>query len=106
MWILKGFTKVADGARTKIKRVMLTDCVYMQSIEMCDVQFSSDVATELDRLGYKSTTDFVRVMHGWHRANDCPGLDAEERVMLRLRMRDWLLEGVNFDVYPPSGRYT
>ncbi|KAI8507777.1 hypothetical protein Bbelb_140170 [Branchiostoma belcheri] len=77
----------------------------MKSKEMCDVLFSAEVASELYRIGYKSTADFVMAMHGWYRANDCPGLDAKERVLLRLRMRDWLLDGVDFDVYPPPGRY-
>ncbi|XP_078686954.1 uncharacterized protein LOC144919385 isoform X2 [Branchiostoma floridae x Branchiostoma belcheri] len=102
---LEGFKKVAEGGRTKLKTVMLTECVDMQSKEMCDVLFSAEVASELYRIGYKSTADFVMAMHGWYRANDCPGLDAKERVLLRLRMRDWLLDGVDFDVYPPPGRY-
>ncbi|XP_035669936.1 uncharacterized protein LOC118411598 [Branchiostoma floridae] len=102
---LRALQEVASSGKTPLTPVMINESLDMQSKSMCDILFSNDVAKELQRLGHATTAEFITLMDGWYRANDVAGIPAAERVRLRLAMREWLLRGVNFDIYPPPGRY-
>ena len=56
-------------------------------------------------LGYKNEAKFCRLIREWYQAEDEPGMPALERAKKRLAFRYFLLDGVDFGMFPPYTSY-
>lgn len=96
---------VAKENKTRLKIAHVEDLLDKQSDSIARETFSKDVELAMLRLGYNPEANFCKLIREFYEAEDEPGLTAVERCGRRIRLRNWLLEGVNFGCFPPCGFY-
>ncbi|KAK7507914.1 hypothetical protein BaRGS_00000879 [Batillaria attramentaria] len=79
------------------------DLVDKQSNTFAQQTFSEKVEAVMMSNGDVNEARLCRLLREWYAAEDMPGLEVTERIRRRLRLRDWLLEGVDFNKFPPPG---
>ena len=53
----------------------------------------------------KNATNPTRIIRNWYAASDDSGINAVDRIKYLLEIRNLLLGGVDFSVFPPVGKY-
>ncbi|CAC5421889.1 unnamed protein product [Mytilus coruscus] len=76
-----------------------------QNVAFAIKTFSEEVETAMKNAGYHIEANFRSLIRNWYRAQDEPGLSCYERHLYEQNLRQWLLEDVRFDIFPPPGRY-
>ena len=90
--------------RTGLNLAMVVDLIDRQSNSFAQRTFSKQV--ELEMLNtHPNESELCRVLREWYEAEDGAGLEAQDRVMRRMRMREWLLRKVNLGTFPPPGSH-
>ena len=67
--------------------------------------FSMPVEMFMRSKGHSITADFIVLVRNWHRACDERGIGARTRIMYLLDMYNFLLDGIDFDTFPPLSKY-
>ncbi|CAC5368651.1 unnamed protein product [Mytilus coruscus] len=67
--------------------------------------FSTDVESEMRKLGFIREADFCKLIREWYEAEDESGISAVDRMKRRINLKSFLLEGVDFGRYPMYGMY-
>lgn len=67
--------------------------------------FSPKVESAMASYGYKEEANFCALIRNWYRAQDEGGISSTERRSYERDLREWLMKGVRFDIFPPPGKY-
>lgn len=54
---------------------------------------------------YENATNLTHIIRNWYAASDDSGISALDRIKYLLEIRYLLLDGVDFSIFPPVGRY-
>ena len=99
------FEDAAASEETNLSIPIVTDCIDKQSVEFAKRVFEKDVECYLEDKGHYNEAAFCKLIREWFESEDQPAIPAIERCDRRMKLRKWLLEGVNFGHFPPYGRY-
>lgn len=99
----EAWKSVARENNLKIPHV--DDLVDKQSDAIAGETFSVAVEERMNHLGFSSEANFCKIVREFYDAEDEPGLSPKERCERRLKLRECLLDGVNFYLFPPYGNY-
>ena len=100
-----GWKACARSNETHLKVPLVEDLIDKQSVPNARTHFSEEVEEWLLRNGYQRSAHFTNLVRNWYEASDSPGIPAIERVQKLINMRDFLLGGVDFGVFPPQRQY-
>ncbi|KAK7105400.1 hypothetical protein V1264_016787 [Littorina saxatilis] len=101
----QAWEEAAMSRETSLNIAVVLDCLDKQSVEFAKRVIGQDVEDFMVRHGYHKEASFCRLLRQWFQAEDDPGIPAEERCRRRLKLRAWLLQGVDFGHFPPLTRY-
>jgi hypothetical protein len=101
----KPWLKVAKQGKTLLTPVMVEDIVDSMSMSMAVTHFSKPVQNAMRENGDFEAASLCECVMDWWHAEDDPGLDAIERLKLRMKLRRRLLRDVDFGSFPPPGCY-
>ncbi|CAC5422641.1 unnamed protein product [Mytilus coruscus] len=76
-----------------------------QNVAFAIKTFSEEFEIAMKNAGYHTEANFCGLIRNWYRAQDEPGLSCYERHLYEQSLRQWLLEDVRFEIFPPPGRY-
>ena len=99
------FAKVCDTHPHVINRSLVIDIIDKQNVAFAQRVFSREMEDALRENGDIPEADYVMYVREWYDAIDHPGLSASERVHKLLRLREYLINGVDFCKFPPPGMY-
>ena len=107
---LAAWKKVAIAKKSVLPVAMLEvqddgKIMHQQSDSFVRTMFSEAVEEEMLKNGDQNEALFCRLFREWHEAEDMPGLTAFERCNRSLALRDWLLDGYNFHIFPSPTMY-
>lgn len=94
---------VAEKEPTVINKALVVDRIDKKNNAYALKVFSVEVENAMRKLEFPKEADFCNIIRSWYEAKDQPGLSAIERVQRRLRMKDYLLTGIDFGVFPAFG---
>ncbi|MEW8547460.1 MAG: hypothetical protein AB2693_28470 [Candidatus Thiodiazotropha sp.] len=97
--------KAALDDSTKLNIGLITECVDKQSVPFARRVFGHDVHACMIRQGFKEEGEFCKLIADWFDSEDEPAIPASRRCELRLNLRRWLLNSVNFGKFPPYTQY-
>ena len=100
----EAFVKVAmesEANGCQLSPAMVIDLIDKQNAAFARATFSEKVSDALDSLGEHTTADFCRMIDSWYKADDEPGISAVDRCKYRLKLKEWLLDGISFSEFPP-----
>ena len=97
--------KAAISDCTQLNIAIVKECIDKQSVPFAQRMFGYDVEQFMRQNEFTKEADFVKIIRDWFEAEDSPGIPAKERCKRRLSLRDYLLEGVNFSMFPPVTQY-
>lgn len=104
----QAWIKVAEKSSENgsgLSLAIVEDLVDKQSNAFAQKTFSIKVEQVMRENGDIKEAEFCKVIREWYAAEDDPGIDVMERIKRRLRIREWLLEGVDFHTFPPYGTH-
>ena len=101
----KAWETAALCPTTNLNISLITECVDKQSVPYARRIFEIDVEEAMHSYGYHKEATFCHLVREWFEAEDDRGIGAFIRCQRRMALRDWLLDGVSFDTFPPSGMY-
>ena len=93
----------AKSNQTILKTPLVEDLIDKQSVPNARTNFCEEVEEWMQRNGYGKAANLTRMIRNWYSASDDSGMCAMDRIRYLLEMRDFLLEGVDFSVFPPIG---
>ena len=96
---------VARHDSSIISQSLVIDLIDKQRNSYARRTFSPEVESCMRLLGYSKEADFVQLVRHWYEAEDDRSVDAVKRAESRLAFRDFLVEDVSFQMFPPSGMY-
>lgn len=96
---------VARENKTNLKIPHVEDLVDKQSDAIARETFSAKVEGRMVDLGFPAEAELCKLVREFYDAEDEPGLTSAERCERRLRLREWLLQDVNFSSFPPYGSH-
>ena len=97
--------KVAKDGQAGLNLALVEDLVDRQSDAFAVATFSEEVEQEMLVNGFINEANLCHLLREWYNAEDNPGISAIERCNSRLNMRRWLLNGVQFNKFPPPGSH-
>ncbi|CAC5366708.1 unnamed protein product [Mytilus coruscus] len=96
---------VAEKNRDIISKSLVVDLIDKQNNAFALRTFSTDVESEMRKLGFIREADFCKLIREWYEAEDESGISAVDRMKRRINLKSFLLEGVDFGRYPMYGMY-
>ena len=93
--------KVPKSKKTFLSPVMVQEIVEPMSVKMALTQFSESVEREMRVKRDFQAADLCRDVRCWWKSEDDGGISANERVQMRINLRERLLSKVNFNEFPP-----
>ena len=81
------------------------DLIDKQSIANAFFTFSEKVEEALTSKDAINEAHFCKLVRRWYQAEDEPGISSVDRCLNRLELRRWLLNNVDFGMFPPAGSY-
>ena len=97
--------KVAKEGKTFLSLIMVQEVVEPMSTMMAATHFSEPVEIEMRNNGHVEAANLCRDIRMWWKAEDDPGIQASDRILMRKGLRDRLLRSVHFDRFPPRTQY-
>ena len=97
--------KVAKSKNTNLSLGMIDCILEPMSVPVAITHFSERVENEMRRNGDHDAADLCRDIRMWWKAEDDPGIKAEERFKMRLPLRNRLLKCHNVGHFPPPGMF-
>ena len=97
--------KVAREGNAGLNIALVEDLVDRQSDTFAQATFSEPVEEEMIKNNFQEEAKLCRLIREWYSADDSPGISSIQRCLYRLNMRDWLLDGVQFNRFPPPGSH-
>lgn len=101
----KAWISAAKSNETCLNSALAEDLIDKQSVPNARTNFCEEVEDWMAANGYKDASELTNLIRCWYDACDSPGISAEVRVESLLRMRNFLLRGVDFGKFPPPSRY-
>ena len=101
----EAWLKVAKDGRAGLNIALVEDLVDRQSDSFARATFSEAVETALTENGFVEEAKFCRLIRKWYESEDEPGITAMDRCIARLDLRNWLLNKVQFNRFPPPGMH-
>lgn len=95
----------SDSNNSGLNIAVARDLIDKQSIAYATQTFSENVESSLRDICAHMEADFCHIVRNWYQSEDEPGLSAHERCAQKLVFRQWLLNQVRFDEFPPYGSY-
>ena len=89
--------------KTGLSTALVEDLVDKQRCSYALKTFSHEVELEMLKNGDHNEAELCNLIRSFYMAEDEPGICAQERCERRLRLRNWLLNGVSFNQFPPPG---
>lgn len=96
---------VAEKDSNIISRAIVCDLIDKQNNAFAKKTFSIPVEEQMRKLNFNREAEFCKIIREWYEAEDTPGIPAVERVTRRLNLKNFLLKGVDFGMFPPPGMY-
>ncbi|VDI68808.1 Hypothetical predicted protein [Mytilus galloprovincialis] len=90
---------------SNLSLAMVQDLLDKQNVGYALKTFSVEVEMAMTDAGYLVEADFCRIFRNWYIAQDEAGISCTQRHEFEQEFRQWLLNGVRFDVFPLEGRY-
>ena len=97
--------KKSSDNKSGLSVALVNDLVDRQSSAFAQKTFSVEVEKVMRQNGDNAEANFCKILREWYEAEDNPGLDVMERIRRRLKLREWLLCGVDFSQFPPYGTH-
>ena len=94
---------VSNGCGLNIS--LVRDLVDKQSVTYAVQTFTESVEKALIDIGGMNEAKLYGVIRNWYHAVDEQSVSAYDRCLAMLELREWLLEGVSFTLFPHSGAY-
>jgi hypothetical protein len=91
---------VAEQNSDILNKALVVDLIDKQNNAYALKVYSVEVENAMRKLGFHNEAEFCNIIRSWYAAEDEPGISAIERAMKRLRMKDYLLENIDFGVFP------
>lgn len=88
-----------------LKTPLVEYLIDKQSVPNTRTNFSLDVEEWMVENEYTESAKLTRLIRQWYEASDQSGMRAIERVKHLMEMRQFVLEDVDFGIFPPFGRY-
>ncbi|XP_076088264.1 uncharacterized protein LOC143058683 [Mytilus galloprovincialis] len=101
----QAWVAVANKNRDIISKSLVVDIIDKQNNAFAKRTFSRDVEIEMRNLAFDKEADFCQIVREWYEAEDTPGFSSKERIRRKLRLKEFLLEGVDFGQFPMFGMY-
>ena len=101
----EAWERVARSRTTDLTLPIVIDGVDKQSNAFARTMFAQNVEDKMNENGDFEEAKFCHTVRRWYEAEDAPGLDAVDRYQRRMEMRQYLLDGVSFETFPPPGTY-
>lgn len=98
----KPWVNVALEKTTFLTLVMVEDVVDPMSVSMAATHISGDVERIMIRNGDFQAASLCRDLRSWWQSEDDPGISANDRIVMRMNLRQRLLNYVDFAVFPPA----
>ena len=89
----------------KLKHTMVLDLPDKQDIGFALTTFSKEVENSMVSKNFAEEANFCKLMRQWWEAEDEPGIPALKRHEYRLNLRNYLLQDVDFSLFPPFTEY-
>ncbi|KAH3817666.1 hypothetical protein DPMN_119221 [Dreissena polymorpha] len=96
---------VAEQNSDILNKSLVVDLIDKQNNAYALKVFSFEVENEMRKLKFYEEAKFCNIIRSWYEAEDKPGISEIERTNRRLRIKDYLLSGVDFEVFPAFGKY-
>ena len=104
-WISVAADGKANGSNLSMSHVDSSMLVDKQKVVIAEKIFSEEVQKVMEERGFVSESTFCEIVRQWFEAEDMRGLSAYSRFQHHLRMRDWLLDGIDISTYRPIGQF-
>lgn len=104
----KAWEKVAkDSANnsSSLNLALFEDLIDRQRNAIAQKTFSFEVKKVMGLHGDENEAYSCALIRKWYVAEDSPGLSAFERCRRWLNFKEWLLNGVKFNEFPPHGNH-
>ena len=98
--------KAAKSKDTRLNVAIVLECIDKQSVAFAKRVFGEDVEKFMNHNGFHAEAEFVNLVREWFEAEDDSGISSTERCKRRIKLRNYLLHGVNFGKFPPQTQYT
>ena len=96
---------VAASNETHLNIAFVEDLLDKQSVPNARTNFSEEVESWMARHGYDDAAKVTHIIREWYEASDSPEISVDLRINKLIQMRNFLLTDVNFNLFPPPGRY-
>lgn len=101
----KAWQDVATAFPQVLSKATVFDVLDKQSCARAKEIFHEDVEEKMISLGYSTEAAHCRIVRQWYQAEDDPGLSPQERAGRWMQMRNYLLQGVTLERFPPHGSH-
>lgn len=101
----EAFVKICTTHPHVINRALVVDIIDKQSVSLALKVFSPEVVEALISNGSHNEAKYVKLIRNWYEAIDGPGIPAQDRIDKMIEFKSYLLEGVNFNEFPPPGMF-
>ena len=97
------FAKVCDTHPDVINRALVVDIIDKQNVAYAQKVFSKEVEQALTENVALNEANYVHLIREWYEAIDTPGIPSRKRLDQLINFRQYLLENVHFNHFPPPG---
>lgn len=101
----EAWSSVAKFHGDILSPALVNDLIDKQSNGFARATFSEQVQEKMEGLGFEKEAKFCEYVRNWYEADDSKGIPAEGRIERRLRLRSFLLDPVDFSLFPPYGQF-
>ncbi|KAK3085496.1 hypothetical protein FSP39_004241 [Pinctada imbricata] len=101
----KAWHECAKSNSTNLNISMVADLLDKQSVANARTHFSENVENWMWEHGFTNSAELTGMIRRWYEASDSPSIPVEKRIHDLLQFRNFLLDGVHFEEFPPAMRY-
>ena len=96
---------VAEKFPHVISKCLVQDLLDKQSNGFAQRTFGKSVEEAMRELGYIEEANFCELIRNWYHAEDEPGIPAADRISMRIKFRQYLLDKCDLTRFPPYGKH-
>jgi hypothetical protein len=101
----KPWTKVAKSKKTLLTHVIVEDVIDPMPVPMAITHFCSEVENVMRDNRDLQAASLTQCIRSWWHSEDQPGIQAADRIKMRIPLRNRLLADVDFGLFPPRTMY-
>lgn len=101
----ESWLKVARSGKTLLTPAMIQEIIDPMSMSMAITHFSPEVENMMRSNGDTDSANLCHDIRSWWQADDTPGIESQERQIMREGLRRRLLSYIDFRMFPPKTMY-